>query len=155
MFVAHAPQCPILRGALFLAAMHIGTYFCKTCPLAFEMVTGLTLQNSAGSSRLGWIRGLLCDSCGTMHQLRSYRAGSSELWALPRSFQSPLQLETRRQTDWVNVGHFQDRVTWSSLSCTQCKVQGSLIDQDALRQGGFKCPICQDPFQCLKDMLLH
>ena len=147
--------------------MQVGTYFCESCPLAFEMTTGPTWTLDV------YVRGLVCSSCGTMHHLRTYDtpgtpegvAEFSVLFALPQAFQTALQLERRnerlseakergeRTTDWIKVGKFQDQPDLNLLTCNQCGIQGSLVDGRGLRASGSKephCPICKRPIQRLR-----
>ena len=157
--------------------MHLGTYFCEGCPLAFEMATGPLNDFNPSAPRRGWIKGLVCSLCGTMNNLEFYRksiyssdrrTGTSELFALPKALRSLLELENRRlrlneagergesATDWIKVGEFPYRVDdLSLLSCGQCKAQASLIDQDSLRTGGFRCPVCQGPIQSPYAVMCH
>lgn len=137
--------------------MEIRTYFCESCPLAFEMTDGGGRRLNSGIVHLVGVRGLVCNLCGTMHTLKSFRprantdwqSGFSELLALPKAFRSPQELKGRKLADWIKVEDFQGRPLSSSLSCNQCKTQGNLTDWEGLRQGGNKCPVCKGSIQTL------
>ena len=150
----------------------MNTYFCETCPVVF------TLGMSVSRGLDGDVERLVCRSCGTMHRLSFHnassasdmRTGSSELFALPRPYRSPIQLwgRTRRLiaarrkgetiTDWVKVGEFQNRPELETLVCNHCKTQSGLIGSQNLvrnQDGSLYCPGCDGPIKCISSALIN
>ena len=135
------------------------TYFCQKCPVAFK------IGHSLNWNLIGSVDMLVCQSCGTTHQLNfkkaspqshDYQTGSSQLFALPGRARKPEELQGRE--DWIKVGVFQNYPPLESLTCNHCKIQGGLIglEKPVSKDGywpvfrdkeGSHCPLCGEAIE--------